>query len=125
MTEENKTNIIKKETYVKAVSSTGKSSVNNGDEVAAALAGIDIDCMYKVSANFLKDGKEHDTEISQEELREKYGHLNIGMQRMSLGNRIRSACTSSKNAYVEVHDLVTFVDENCERTGQAELKEAS
>lgn len=120
---EDKVHINKKETYIAAVSAAGKKSVNNGDEVAAALAGIEIHDLYKVAANFLKSGSKHDVGITEDELNEKYGHLNVGMQRMSLGNRLRAACTSEKNAYVEVDDLVVYVDENFSRTSQVKLKE--
>jgi len=116
--ESSKVSITKKDSYISSVSASGKKSVNNGDEIAAALAGVSIDDMYVIAANFLAGGKKHDEVITEDDLRAKYGHLNVGMQRMSLGNRLRSACTSEKNAYVEVDDVVVYVDENFDRTSQ-------
>jgi hypothetical protein len=56
-----------------------------GDEIAARLRAMTIDEVYAFAATVLKasDGGKA--------LRAKYETLNIGMQRMNLGNMIRKA----------------------------------
>lgn len=61
----------------------GNPSVNNGDEVATKLIGKDLDQVYAMAAKTLK--------VDESELRGQYQHLNVGMQRMNLGNRMRKA----------------------------------
>jgi hypothetical protein len=81
---EGKTRIaIPTENYVSAKSASGSKSKHNGDVVATALAGQDIDAVYGIAGEML------DTDVDA--LREKYAHLNVGQQRMNLGNRIRGA----------------------------------
>ena len=63
--------------------SGGHVSVNNGDEIAQKLLGKDLDQVYAMAAKALKE--------DEADLRSKYGHLNVGMQRMNLGNRMRAA----------------------------------
>lgn len=52
------------------------------DEVAMSLQGLTLDEVYAIAAPALGS--------SEADLRAKYGHLNPGMQRMNLGNRMRS-----------------------------------
>lgn len=59
----------------------GNASVHCNDKVAQKLAGKDLEDVYKDAAKT--------TETTVAELKKKYGHLNLGMQRMNLGNRIR------------------------------------
>jgi hypothetical protein len=61
----------------------GHVSVNNGDEIATKLIGKDLDTVYAAAAKALKE--------DEKDLRAKYKHLNPGMQRMNLGNRMRAA----------------------------------
>lgn len=61
----------------------GHVSVHNGDEVAMKLIGKDLDAVYAAAAKALKE--------NEADLRTKYAHLNPGMQRMNLGNRMRAA----------------------------------
>jgi hypothetical protein len=61
----------------------GHVSVNNGDEIAMKLIGKDLDSVYTMAAKALKE--------DEADLRKKYEHLNPGMQRMNLGNRMRAA----------------------------------
>lgn len=61
----------------------GHVSVHNGDEIAAKLLSKDLDQVYTLAARSLKE--------PEQELRNKYAHLNPGMQRMNLGNRMRAA----------------------------------
>ena len=51
------------------------------DSLAQQLRGADLDRVYVIGASML--------EMSEQELRDKYSHLNKGMQRMSVGNLIR------------------------------------
>lgn len=69
---------------------TGRRTIDCADEVATALRGADIDAVYVNAAETLG--------VSVDELRTQYGHLNIGMQRMNLGNRIRGAAAAKVKA---------------------------
>ncbi|OPZ77052.1 MAG: hypothetical protein BWY79_01332 [Actinobacteria bacterium ADurb.Bin444] len=60
----------------------GHVSVDNGDALAQRLRGAALDAVYAEAAKVL--------ETPEKELRAKYAHLNAGMQRMNLGNRIRA-----------------------------------
>lgn len=57
--------------------------LDNDDEVAKALRGMDLFDVYKAAADVL--------DTTAKELKAKYEHLNNGQQRMNLGNRIRKA----------------------------------
>lgn len=69
--------------YIKAKSKSGHATLHNGDPVAQKLADMDLDDIYSYTATVLK--------MPKQELLDKYAHLNIGMQRMNLGNRVRAA----------------------------------
>lgn len=69
--------------YVKCKSASGNSSLDNGDITALQLRGQPLDEVYKIAAEI--------TNRPEPELRNRYAHLNVGMQRMNLGNIIRSA----------------------------------
>lgn len=60
----------------------GKASVDNGDGVASTLRGVTLELVYKICAKEIGE--------SIEALKTKYGHLNPGMQRMNLGNKLRA-----------------------------------
>jgi colicin import membrane protein len=81
------------EKYVKGVSGSGKRTLRTNDPIAAALDGFTLDEVYAVASKM--------TEITQKDLKEKYGHLNIGMQRMNLGNRIRGVVAKLDKAHAE------------------------
>lgn len=69
----------KTEGYVESRTATGGKSKHSGDAVASFLAGRSID-----------EVKQFAVELTGEEgLKTKYDHLNVGQQRMNLGNRIR------------------------------------
>ena len=68
--------------YVKTKSINGNYTLNNGDMVAAELATRTLDKVYE-HVSFMIN-------VSEAELRAKYEHLNPGMQRMNLGNRLRA-----------------------------------
>lgn len=69
----------------------GRISMDINDEAAEILRGEDIaDCYFIVAKHMAAaDGGHADT--IELELLEKYKHLNVGMQRMNLGNRLRKA----------------------------------
>lgn len=62
--------------------SSGRKSVDNGDNIALMLRDKSLDEVYTISSNILK--------IPEQQLRAKYNHLNAGQQRMCLGNRLRN-----------------------------------
>ncbi len=59
----------------------GNPSIHCNDDIAQKLAGKTLDEVYAMTAKIV--------EVPVAELKAKYGHLNLGMQRMNLGNRIR------------------------------------
>lgn len=63
----------------------GNTSVDNDDEVARKFRGKDLDTIYGIV------GKALAPDVTEADLRKKYKHLNVGMQRMNLGNRYRAA----------------------------------
>lgn len=67
--------------YQDGRAASGAKTKHNGDPVAVALGGATLDETYAVASAL--------TDVAEPELREKYAHLNVGMQRMNLGNRIR------------------------------------
>lgn len=58
-------------------------SMDNGDQVAQKLRGLTFDEMFEFAAKTLGQ--------SERSLRERFGHLNAGMQRMNVGNMLRAA----------------------------------
>lgn len=67
-----------------------KRSIDKGDAVALALRPMTLD---QVVAHVSKA-----CDVSQVSLRERFGHLNVGMQRMNLGNMLRKALKETANA---------------------------
>lgn len=56
-------------------------SIDKGDALAIQLRGMDLDGVYKFAAHALS--------LSAADLISRFGHLNAGMQRMSVGNMVR------------------------------------
>lgn len=77
--------------YVAVKSAGGNSSLDNGDSLAKKLRAKDIEAVYKEAAKVL--GRD---EVAA--LRKRYSKLNVGMQRMNMGNRMRAALRSDKAA---------------------------
>lgn len=71
------------EKYVNGVSGSGKRTKRADDPIAEALDGLTVDEVAGIASRM--------TDTPKKELIEKYAHLNVGMQRMNLGNRIRGA----------------------------------
>jgi len=67
-----------------------KRSIDKGDDVALALRKLTLDAVYATASSA--------TGISQVGLRDRFAHLNPGMQRMNLGNMIRKALKEALNA---------------------------
>lgn len=78
------------EKYVTGVSGSGKRTKRCKDAVATALDGFTLDETLAVASEL--------TETPVKELQGKYSHLNVGMQRMNLGNRIRGAVAKQDKA---------------------------
>lgn len=69
--------------YVAVKSANGNSSLDSGDSVAKKLRGMDLEAVYKEYARVV--GKDEAAAM-----RKRYANLNVGMQRMNLGNRMRA-----------------------------------
>lgn len=76
--------------YEKVKNASGHTSYDNGDDVATKLRGKTLDDVYVYAAKQLKE--------PEKDLRTKYKHLNPGMQRMSLGNRLRKIANAKAAA---------------------------
>ncbi len=76
--------------YVNGVSGAGKKTKRCDDYVAQSLDGFTLEEVYAVASAL--------TETTVKDLNAKYNHLNGGMQRMNLGNRIRGAVTKQDKA---------------------------
>lgn len=94
-TESDKLINIKRENYVTTRTSSGGKSLHNNDTVANGLAGLNIDELYVIAGKFLKFPLKVSKATVEgiDELETAYGNLNVGMQRMNLGNRIRARVT--------------------------------
>jgi hypothetical protein len=80
--QDNKTTIRPNtEKYQAGRSSSGAKTQHNGDPVATALDGATVDEAVKLVSEALGG--------TQKEWKDKYAHLNVGQQRMNLGNRLR------------------------------------
>lgn len=75
----------KLEEYVPGISGSGKRTKNNGDPVATALNGMTLDEVEQLAQRMKVEHKD-------------YTHLNVGMQRMNIGNAIRGAVTKLEKA---------------------------
>lgn len=76
--------------YEKVKNASGHTSYDNGDDVATKLRGKTLDDVYAYASKQLKE--------PEKDLRTKYKHLNPGMQRMSLGNRLRKVLNAKAAA---------------------------
>lgn len=68
--------------YTKVKSAAGNVSLDSGDAVASRLRGMELPDVYEFAAKRL--------DCSVRSLKERYSHLNPGMQRMNLGNKLRA-----------------------------------
>ena len=79
--------VVDREKYQASRSASGAKSLNNGDTVAAACEGMNIDEMFILAKK-----------MTGEDFKERYAKLNLGMQRMNLGNRIRGSISKLNKA---------------------------
>lgn len=110
----------KLETYVKGVSGSGKRTMRCKDATAEALDGFTVEETYRVAAEL--------TDTPVKELQTKYGHLNVGMQRMNLGNRIRGAIAKQDKAREKdksVANGLKLLQIACEKPRQAANQRAA
>lgn len=80
--------------YVPSVAKSGKKSLHCGDSVAEALQYRELDELYAIAGQILEGW-------TAETLQAKYEHLNLGSQRMNVGNRIRAAFKRGEEAVVQ------------------------
>jgi len=87
----------KMENYVKGLGSTpsGRSTIDIDDDVAEQLRGMNFETAAKAVAKEMVALGEKTT---AGELMAKYEHLNPGMQRMNLGNKLRGAIKRAEEA---------------------------
>ena len=83
---------IKRENYVTTRTSTGGKSLHNDDDVARGLAGLNVEELYVIAGKFLAFPLKVSKVVIEDldSLETAYSDLNVGMQRMNLGNRIRA-----------------------------------
>jgi hypothetical protein len=94
--------------YVAGRSGTGKKTLINGDPVSLALVGAtprQAAIMLVSLSRQLIPG----STLTVDEVVSKYAHLNVGLQRMSIGNRIRG--------------VVAKMNKDAEGTGDEALEE--
>lgn len=74
--------------------SGGNKTIDNGDKLADELRGKTLDEVYAKAAKVCEDAD--GAKMSVPALKKLYGKLNIGQQRMNLGNRMRAALGISR-----------------------------
>ena len=87
---------FKMSNYVRSVhikTESGRYAVDNDDETAQALRGLSLDEVYAVVSRCLTA---LNRPITEEQLRDKYTHLNAGLQRMAAGNLLRGRLKNKK-----------------------------
>jgi len=81
--------------YVRGAAETvaGNQTIDIDDPVAKSLRGLPVEKVYTEAARALKKAALEEGTIEEiaKGLVRRYGKLNLGMQRMNLGNRIRGA----------------------------------
>ena len=93
--------------------------MNSGDVVATALAGLTLEATYataevvlEIPVASLQNGYEATAKTEDSpavKAFKGYGHLNLGMQRMSLGNKIRGAINKAEGDEL-LEYLVSYTD---------------
>lgn len=75
-----------------AKTASGRKTIDTNDAVATRLRGKTIEECYGIAADFIRRYAAGDEKPpTAADLQERYGHLNAGMQRMNLGNKMRGA----------------------------------
>ena len=86
------------EKYQRAKAASGAMSQHNGDVVAQTLAGLPLESVLAIA-----------NKMTSTDLSAKYTHLNVGQQRMNLGNRIRGAARKAIAAGSTVADVIAIM----------------
>ena len=88
MSEDKEKSVIRPdvENFEKGKRSDGTRFIDNGDDVSQELRELTLDEAFSMLNRELKESGEKSTIKA---LKEKYEHLNPGMQRMVIGNRLR------------------------------------
>ena len=81
--------------YEKVKAPGGGTSYHNGDAVAEKLAGKSLEDVYAFAAKTLKE--------DVKALQKKYEHLNVGMQRMNVGNKLRGLVKKGEHVTIGEH----------------------
>ena len=89
--------------YEKYKPAKGKVRLDCGDGIAVALRGLEVPDFIKVAGKLL----EGETEAT---LKSKYGHLNNGQQRMTIGVRVRKAPDMSAAKIAKVRKELGLTD---------------
>ncbi|KZZ43798.1 hypothetical protein A3758_04235 [Oleiphilus sp. HI0118] len=81
--------------YVTAISPSGRLSLHNGDGLAGMLELKPLDLVKALVDRFtVKSG-------------DQYNHLNVGQQRMTLGNLLRGAL---RRGEMQIEDVAEFIE---------------
>lgn len=102
---------IKRDDYVEGRTASGTKSLNNGDKVASKLNALSMEDVHAVTLAC--------TEI---DTTEKYAHLNVGMQRMNCGNRLRGWLADEEKSIFRweqfVSELESLIEEEAEEEAE-------
>lgn len=116
--------------YVKTRTASGKTSLRSTDPVAGALEGLTLDETYRVCAKLTGIAATVLHKGDGEKMK-GYDHLNVGMQRMSLGNRIRGAIGKDlkskepKGLAEQLIDITVPIQERLAKKAEAAAKKAT
>lgn len=108
------------EKYVNGVSGSGKRTKRCDDAIAEQLDGFTLEETFAVASKMV--------DVTVKDLQAKYGHLNVGMQRMNLGNRIRGAVAKLDKAHADdnkVANGITTLELECRKPRDAVAKRRS
>lgn len=83
------------EKYQRAKAASGAMSQHNDDAVARTLVGLPLESVLAIA-----------NKMTSTDLSAKYTHLNVGQQRMNLGNRIRGAVSKINKSIAKAEDAL-------------------
>lgn len=83
------------EKYQRAKAASGAMSQHNGDAVAQTLVGLPLESVLAIA-----------NKMTSTDLTGKHAHLNVGQQRMNLGNRIRGAVAKINKSIKKAEDAL-------------------
>lgn len=87
------------EKYQRAKAASGAMSQHNGDAVAQTLAGLPLESVLAIA-----------NRMTSTDLSAKYTHLNVGQQRMNLGNRIRGTVAKINKSITKAMDALAVFE---------------